>query len=286
MVQEFQALQQNNTWSLVLPSLTANSFGCYWVFKTKTRSDGSFDKRKAHLVAKGFHKQYGMDFYETFSLVIKPSIIRFLISIVVTCSWSLHQLDIENAFLHGSFSDDVYMQQPQGFINLAYLNYICKLNKVIYDLKQAPRAWFAQLSSWLCNYGFHPSKVDSSLFIFNHANIRIYILIYVDDLVLTSSHSFSIDSLVRDLSQAFPVCDLDALSYFLRLEVDYTSQGLILYQRKYINILLTKSRMLYSKPISSPMVASLKLSKFDSPSFTDGTFYLSLVGELQYLSLT
>lgn len=185
-----------------------------------------------------------------------------------------------------ALSDAIYMQQPQGFIDPNYLNYICELNKAIYGLKQTSRAWFAQLCSWLCAYGFHPSKVDSSLFIFNHAGIQIYILIYVDDLVLPSSHSSAIDDLVRDLSQAFPVCDLGALSYFLGLEVDYTPQALILSQQKYIKTLLTRSGMLHSKLISSPMAASLKLFKFDSPSFTNASLHQSLVVGLHYLSLT
>ncbi|KAF5465144.1 hypothetical protein F2P56_015175 [Juglans regia] len=286
MDQEFQALQQNHTWSLVPSTPSANILGCRWIFKTKTKADGSFERRKASLVAKGYHQQHGLDYTETFSPVVKPSTIRLIVSIAVTRGWSLRQLDIQNAFLHGCLTDDVYMQQPQGFVDPTHPTYICKLHKAIYGLKQAPRAWFAQLSSWLLDYGFNASRADPFLFILNHSNVHIYFLVYVDDIVITASLPSAIDSLILDLGRAFPVKDLGRLSYFLGIEVDYTSTGLMLSQRKYIKALFTRSNMLLAKPISSPMAASLKLSKFDSPDFEDATLYRSIVGGLQYLSLT
>lgn len=107
-------------------------------------------------------------------------------------------------------------------------NYICNLHKALYSLKQVPRALFAQLSSWLIDYGFTSSKADTSLFTLNHYGIQIYILLYVDNIVLTSSHSSTIDSLFKDMGHVFLVKDLSKLSYFLRLEVDHGSMGLVL----------------------------------------------------------
>ncbi|XP_057969587.1 uncharacterized mitochondrial protein AtMg00810-like [Malania oleifera] len=178
------------------------------------------------------------------------------------------------------------MQQPQGFMDPAHPTYVCKLHKALYGLKQAPRACFDQLSSWLSEYGFQVSKVDPSLFIFNTPAATIFLLVYVDDLVITASNSSAINTLIAAISKAFPVRDLGNLSFFLGLEIDHTTARLFISQRKYINNLLTRSNMLQCKPMSSPMAASLKLSKFDSPDFDDPVLYKSLVGGLQYLNFT
>lgn len=117
MEQEYTALLRNQTWTLVPPVPNSNILGCRLVFRTKTNADGSFQRRKARLVAKGFHQQPGVDYYETFSPVVKPTTIQLVLSIAVSRGWPLRQLDIENAFLHGSLTDTVFMQQPQGFVS-------------------------------------------------------------------------------------------------------------------------------------------------------------------------
>lgn len=129
-------------------------------------------------------------------------------------------------------------------------DYICKLHKEIYGLKQVLRAWFAQLSSWLINYSFIASQADPSLFILHHGDIHIYLLIYVDDIVITAPKPTVIDVLITDLSHFFLLKDLGKMSYFLGVEVDYTSTGLILSQWQYIKNLLLKSNMFTAKPIS------------------------------------
>ncbi|XP_035551018.1 uncharacterized mitochondrial protein AtMg00820-like [Juglans regia] len=110
MTKEYEALIWNQTWTLVPPVPHTNVLGCHWVFRTKTLADGSFERRKAHLIAKSFHQQPGVDCHDTFSPVMKPSTIRLILSIAVSHGWSSHQIDIENAFLHGVLTDDVYMQ--------------------------------------------------------------------------------------------------------------------------------------------------------------------------------
>ncbi|KAF5476985.1 hypothetical protein F2P56_003667, partial [Juglans regia] len=182
--------------------------------------------------------------------------------------------------------NNTWSLQPQGFIDPKFPNHVCKLLKAIYGLKQAPRAWFAKLTSWLNDYGFVASQSDPSLFILHRGDLHIFLLIYVDDMVITSSHPHAIDVVIRDLSMTFPVKDLGSLSYFLGLEVDYCDSSIILSQRKYIKDLLARSNMLQAKSISSPMAASLKLSQFDAPAFDDYTLIRSIVGGLQYLSYT
>lgn len=166
MNSEFQALQLNKTWSLVPWPPNQNVVSCKWVFKVKQKADGSLDKYKARLVARGFTQQYGIDYSETFSPVVKPATVRLVLSLAISKGWDLRQVDISNAFLHGDLSETVYMQQPPGFEDASCPGYVCKLQKAIYGLKQSPRAWHSRLSDRLQQLGFTPSVADASLFIF------------------------------------------------------------------------------------------------------------------------
>ena len=135
MDEEFAALQRQRTWSLVPPSPSQNVVGCKWVFKLKLNSDGNINRYKARLVAKGFHQQYGVDFEETFSPVIKPPIVRIILSLAVQFDWPLRQLDVRNAFLHGHLREEVYMVQPPRYVDPSCPNYVCRLWKSLYGLK-------------------------------------------------------------------------------------------------------------------------------------------------------
>jgi hypothetical protein len=149
MQTEFNALLQNQTWSLVPPHPSHNIVGCKWVFKLKRKADGSIERHKARLVAKGFHQQAGVDYGETYSPVVKPTTVRTVLSLAYSAGWPMKQIDIQNAFLHGFLSEDVFMVQPPGFVHPSFPNHVCKLKKAIYGLKQAPRAWFSRLSDKL-----------------------------------------------------------------------------------------------------------------------------------------
>jgi len=286
MQTEFNALLKNNTWTLVPASVAQNVVGCKWVFKLKRKADGSIERHKARLVAKGFHQHVGIDYGETFSPVVKPTTIRTVLSHAYSAGWSMKQIDIQNAFLHGILSEDVYMEQPPGFIHPSYPHHICKLKKALYGLKQAPRAWFARLSGKLIELGFIGSKADSSLFLYHTAAVTMFLLIYVDDIIIVSSISTAIDDLLQLLSSDFAVKDLGSLHYFLGIEVIPVKDGLLLSQQRYIRDLLSKTNMTEAKPVSSPMASSSTLSAYTGDTMEDPTLYRSVVGSLQYLSLT
>jgi hypothetical protein len=138
---EFNALLKNKTWTLVPLSVAKSVVGCKWVFKLKRKVDGSTKRHKARLVAKGgFHQHASIDYGETFSLVVKPTTIRIVLSLAYSAGWTMKQIDIENAFLHGLLFEDVYMDQPPSFTHPSYPHHVCKLQKALYGLKQAPRA--------------------------------------------------------------------------------------------------------------------------------------------------
>jgi histone deacetylase 1/2 len=139
---KYTALMKNNTWHLVPSQKGRNIIDCKWVYKIKRKLDGSLDMYKARLVAKGFKQRYGIDYEDTFSLVIKSTTIRVILSIAISRGWSLCQLDVQNAFLHGVLEEEVYMRQPPGYEDPSIPNYLCKLDKTLYGLKQAPRAWY------------------------------------------------------------------------------------------------------------------------------------------------
>jgi len=153
-------------------------------------------------------------------------------------------------------------------------------------LKQAPRAWFARLSGKLVDLGFIGSKADSSLFIYHTAAVSMYLLIYVDDIIIVSSVPTAIDELLQLLSTDFAVKDLGKLHYFLGIEVIPVKDGLLLSQQRYIRDLLSKTNMTEAKPVSSPMSSSAALSAYTGDPMEDPSLYRSTVGSLQYLSLT
>ncbi|PNX68147.1 hypothetical protein L195_g056008, partial [Trifolium pratense] len=199
MDEELEALHKNQTWKLVPRTPNLHVIGSKWVFKSKLKPDGSLDRLKARLVAKGYHQVDGVDYTETFSPVIKPGTIRLIITIALVQKWSIRQLDVKNAFLHGVLSENIYMEQPPGIIDLQYPNHVCKLQKALYGLKQAPRAWFDRFSSFLIDY---------------------------DDILLTGSTASLVSDFIQLLQSEFAMKDLGPLHHFLGIEILPTTDGL------------------------------------------------------------
>ncbi|KAJ4761435.1 hypothetical protein LUZ62_071810 [Rhynchospora pubera] len=286
MANELDALARNNTWSLVPPPQNQKIIGCKWVFRIKRKPDGSVERHKARLVAKGFHQEHGVDFLETYSPVVRPSTIRLALSLAVVSNWEIRQLDVQNAFLHGDLNDRVYMTQPQGFVDPSHPNHVCLLHKSLYGLKQAPRAWFHKLSSALLSLHFIASNYDPSLFVSHHSGQTLLVLVYVDDIIITGSDSKAVHSCISLLQQHFALKDLGPIHYFLGLEAKRSAQGLHLSQTKYILDLLTRLNMVNAKPCTTPMATDISLMIGDSEPFDDPHLYRSVVGALQYATLT
>ncbi|KAK2373624.1 putative mitochondrial protein [Trifolium repens] len=286
MKDEYDALIRNNTWTLVPPPVHKQPIGCKWVFRVKENPDGTIHKYKARLVAKGFHQQAGSDFTETFSPVVKLVTVKTVLTMAVSNKWPIQQIDVNNAFLNGILEEEVYMQQPPGF-EASDKTLICKLNKALYGLKQAPRAWFDRLKTALLGYGFQASKCDPSLFMMKTSKIHLIVLVYVDDIIITGSSMPHIQKLISNLNAEFALKQLGTLDYFLGIEVFHLADGsLLLSQAKYIRDLLSKAKMDTANGMPTPMASTLKLSKVGSIPVDDPTQFRSIVGALQYATLT
>jgi hypothetical protein len=197
-------------------------------------------------------------------------------------------LDVQNAFLYGVLEEDVYIKQPPSFHDASHLGYVCKLDKALYGLKQDPRAWYSRLSAKLVQLGFHASKADTTLFMYRHAKVQMYLLIYVDDIIVASSTDAAVDALLNDLRSEFALKDLGPPNYFLGIEVKPSSDGIVLTQEKYTMDILWWVGMQDCKAMRTPLLADEKLSLSDGDPLTldDATNYRSVVGALQYLTLT
>jgi hypothetical protein len=182
------SLEKNKTCHLVPRKEAKNVIDSKLVYKIKRNVDGSIDRYKARLVAKGFKQWYGIDYEDTFSLVVKVATIKIVLSIVVTKGWCLRKLDVQKCFLTWSVRGGSLYESTSGYENPRFPNHVCRLDKIIYGLKQAPRAWYSKLSIKLLHLGFVTSKGDTSLFIYSKRGITIFLLIYVDEILWLPVH--------------------------------------------------------------------------------------------------
>ncbi|GKA95940.1 ribonuclease H-like domain-containing protein [Tanacetum coccineum] len=248
MHDEYNALIKNNTWVFVLKPTNANVVRSMWLFWHKYHVDGSLSMYKARLVANGRSQQFGIDCVDTFSPVVKPATIRTFLSLTLSRSWPIHQLDVKNVFLNGDLSETVYMYQPPGFVDSRFQNHVC-------------------------------SRCDSSLFIYRHDTDIAYLLIYVDDIILTASSTDVLQCIISLLHKEFDKTDLGALNYFLRISVTRDSTGMFLSQQKHAMDLLERAHMANCNSTRTPVDAESKLGS-DGDLVSDPTLYHSLAASL------
>ncbi|RVW15162.1 Retrovirus-related Pol polyprotein from transposon TNT 1-94 [Vitis vinifera] len=251
MVDEMAALHSNGTWDLVVLPPGKSTVGCRWVYAVKIAS------------------------------------VRLLLSMAAMCSWPLYQLDIKNAFLHGDLAEEVYMEQPPGFVAQGESGLVCRLRRSLYGLKQSPRAWFSRFSSVVQEFGMLRSTADHSVF-YHHNSLGqcIYLVVYVDDIVITGSDQDGIQKLKQHLFTHFQTKDLGKLKYFLGIEIAQSSSGVVLSQRKYALDILEETGMLDCKPVDTPMDPNVKLVPGQGEPLGDPGRYRRLVGKLNYLTIT
>lgn len=281
---ELQALQANNTWDIVPLAVGKKPVGCKWVYNIKLKADGSLERYKARLVAKGYTQEYGVDFFETFSSVVRMTTVRCIIALAASKNRYLHQLDINNAFLHGDLHEDVYMKIPDGLSSSP--NMVCKLKKSLYGLKQASRQWFSKLSHAFISQGLTQSKLNYSLFTHKTPTSITIVAVYVDDMIITGDNPQLISQLKSHSHHAFSIKDLGRLHFFLGHEASYCDTGIVLTQCKFSHELLCDTGFSDLKHHVTPVPLNAKITTTDSPILTNPTDYRSIVGKLNFLTNT
>ncbi|XP_019101847.1 PREDICTED: uncharacterized protein LOC109133301 [Camelina sativa] len=211
--------------------------------------------------------------------------VRIVLEIASAKNWELFQMDVHNAFLHSDLEEEVYMKLPPGFSTVDDKR-VCRLKKSIYGLRQAPHCWFAKLSKALLEFGFTQNHKDYSLFTLVRGGKTLFVLVYVDDLIVGGDNSVLISSFKAYLNRCFHMKDLGVLRYFLGIEVTRGKDGIYLSQKKYALDIVTECGLLGSKPAGTPMEQNHTLAHGDGPFFTEPTRYRWLVGRLVYLAVT
>ncbi|KAL1291116.1 hypothetical protein AAHE18_20G178400 [Arachis hypogaea] len=214
--------------------------------------------------------------------------VRLFLSMAAICHWPLHQLDIKNAFLHGDLDEEVYMEQPPGFVAQGEsFGLVCHLRRSLYGLKQSPRAWFGRFSAVVSKFGMIQSEADHSVFSRHSSSMTsIYLVVYVDDIVITGDDHEGITQLKQHLLDHFQTKDMGKLKYFLGIEVAQSNAGICISQRKYALDILEETGMLDSRLVDTTMDPNTKLSPDQGEPLADPGRYRRLIGRLNYLTVT
>ncbi|CAM8949180.1 unnamed protein product [Rhodiola kirilowii] len=269
MCEEIESMHNTGTWKLVSKPENAKVIGSKWIFRIKEGSSPNDPPRfKARLVAKGFNQREGIDYNEIFAPVVKYKTLRMLLAMTKVYDWELHQMDVKTAFLHGNLNETIYMSQPPGFIDKTHPNHVCMLLKSIYGLKQSPRQWNIKFNSCMLALNFMRSKYDACLYLKRpKPELNVYLLLYVDDILIMSNSKTEVDKIIRELKANFDMKDLGMAKRILGISVkrDRKNRLMFLSQHDYIVKVLDRFAMNCSRPTAVPLGGHLMLTKDDCP---------------------
>ncbi|KAI5336241.1 hypothetical protein L3X38_015508 [Prunus dulcis] len=287
MTEEILMIEKNSTWELVDRPSSKPIVGVKWIFKIKLNLDGSIQKHKARLVAKGYTQKPGIDFNETFAPVARLDTIRTLIALAAQKGWKLWQLDVKSTFLNRVLEEEVYVDQPDGFVVKGDEDKVYRLRKALYGLKQAPRAWYSEINTYLNQCGFHKSPSEATLYVRTKEGVGTLIVsIYVDDIVYTGSSDEMVKEFKAEMMCKYEMSDLGLLHHFLGMGVTQTEGSIFIHQKKYALTLLDKFGLKDCKSVSTPLVVTDKLKREDGSEAADESLFRKIIGSLLYLTAT
>ena len=290
MKDELKSMDNNQVWEIVQLPQGHKAVGCKWVFKTKRDCNGKIERYKARLVFKGFNQKEGIDYNETFAPVSRKDSLRIIMALVAHYDLELHQMDVKTAFLNGDLEEEVYMRQPEGFIIEGQEDMVCKLKKSIYGLKQASRQWYLKFHEIITAFDFTENIVDPCIYLKFSGSKFIFLILYVDDILLASSDLGLLRETKDYLSTNFEMKDMGEASYVIGIEIFRDrSQGILgLSQKAYIDKILERFGMTNCSSSPVPLQKGDKLvleqcpkTPMEREEMTKYP-YASLVGSLMY----
>ena len=281
MDKEHNILIENDTYELVELPYGEKAVPGRWVYILKPDQVGT-TKHRARWCAKGFHQEHGVNYEETFSPTAKIQSTRMVVQVAAQDDMIVGQMDVNAAYLNADIDCDVYMQQPDGYVEDP--SKVCKLKKAIYGLKQAGRQWNCLLNECLSKDGFVKSEADPCLFTKNTEDGRVILLVWVDDLIIATSNLDLLNNVKTFLSNSFQMKDLGSLHWFLGIEFNVTRNAISMNQSQYIHNILARFGMSDCKPKSTPCDPSVyDLLQTESDVLENATLYREIVGSLIYL---
>ncbi|KAG9440057.1 hypothetical protein H6P81_020222 [Aristolochia fimbriata] len=280
---EMDSILSHNTWVLTDLPPGSRPIGCKWIFKRKRNPDGSIEKYKARLVAKGYSQKEGIDFFDTYSPVTRITTVRVLIALAASYKLEIHQMDVKTAFLNGELDEEIYMEQPEGFVVPGQENKVCKLVKSLYGLKQAPRQWHEKFDKVILSYGFRICDFDKCVYWRVYKNSFIIMCLYVDDILIFGKEHVKILEVKNYLSDNFDMKELGLANVILEIRVIKDENEICLTQSHYVEKVLKQFGFENSKPVSTPYDSSVKLKKNGGDSVSQ-LRYSQIIGSLMYLS--
>ena len=279
--EEIDSLLKNNTWEIVPRPNNKNIVDCRWVFVIKNDIHGNLTKYKARVVAKGFSQQYLLDYDETFAPVARITSFRIIVAFANQNSLLIHHIDVKTAFLNGLLKEEIYMRVPEGIE--AKEDQVCRLNRAIYGLKQSARCWFQQFDHVLKQKGSINSSVDRCLYIFDKGDVKrnIYILLYVDDLLIITLDIDTMINVKQYLMSQFSIVDMQELKFFLGINIERNGNIISLDQSSYLLSVLQKFNMSDCNAVSTPLPTKLNYEALNSEEYYDAPCK-NLIGCLMY----
>ncbi|GJT59234.1 retrovirus-related pol polyprotein from transposon TNT 1-94 [Tanacetum coccineum] len=284
MQEELNEFERLKVWELVPRPDKVMVITLKWIYKVKLDELGGILKNKARLVACGYCQEEGINFVESFAPVARLEAIRFFLTFAAHMNMVVYQMDVKTAFLNGNLREEVYVSQPDGFVDKDNPNHLYKLKKALYGLKQAPRAWYDMLSSFLISQDFSKGLVDLTLFIRRDGKELLLVQIYVDDIIFAATTPELCDLFSKIMCSKFKMSMMGKISFFLGLQISQSPRGIFINQSKYALESLKKYGFDSCDPVDTPMVEKSKLDEDKEGKAVDPSHYRGMIGTLLYLT--
>nr|GEW26189.1 retrovirus-related Pol polyprotein from transposon TNT 1-94 [Tanacetum cinerariifolium] len=283
MQEELHQFDRLDVWELVDRPLCTNVINMKWLWKNKHDKENNLIRNKSHLVAKGYAQKEGVSFEESFAPVARLEAVRLFIAYAAHKSFTVFQMDVKTTFLYGYVKEEVYVNQPVGFVDPYHPDKVYLLKKALYGLKQAPKAWYDELSNFLVSKGFSKGSIDPTLFINKHGEDILLVQIYVDDIIFGSTNSKLSKRFEKLMHNKFEMSMMGELKLFLAIQINQSPRGIFINQAKYAQEILKKHGMTSCDSVGT-LMATKHLDADLSGTPVDQTKYRSMVGALMYLT--